>query len=536
MKIRNIFSLILASSLLFASCAKEVGTDSFDNIKLDKTFISISTDGGSASVKITATEEWNLLSPDTDYWKQSKTWVTPSDTTGTAGESTLTFTSEKGESREVTLKITCGGNTQYLIVRQGELAAVPVSVKDILDGKVAQGKTVIVSGTCTNIYNTTYGNWYLNDGTGELTIYGTLNAEGKTKEFESLGIEVGDVVTVSGPYTLYGTTHELTDVTVLEIKKALLTIESEAAPVSKDGEKFEVKVSYKGDNFQYSVPVECEDWVLVTGVNVHEGQATKIEPNPADTAYVSIKVAANPGDDARSGEVKFISTSTDNSGKKSSTEATYAISQKGGVMNVTVAKFLEAEVGDNEYRLTGKIESVANDKYGNLYVQDATGRVYVYGITDYTSLALRQGDIITIVGNRARYENAKVEDQKEEMTNARLEKSIKSTDVTVSEFLGKEVSSTYLTSPYYRLTGVVKEIVKEEYGNFYLKEESSDDYVYVYGLTVAPVAKNDKTFTSLGIAVGDKITIVGQRGQYAKSKIEDQKEEVLNAYFVSKAE
>lgn len=536
MKIRNIFSLILASSLLLASCGKEVGTDSFDNIKLDRTFISISTDGGSASVKITATEEWNLLSPDTDYWKHSETWVTPSDTTGAAGTSTLTFTSAKGESREVTLKIICGGNTQYLVVRQGELAAVPVSVKDILDGKVAQGKTVIVSGTCTDIYNTTYGNWYLNDGTGELTIYGTLNAEGKTKDFESLGIEVGDVVTVSGPYTLYGTTHELTDVTVLEIKKALLTIESETATVGKDGGKFEVKVSYKGDNFQYSVPMQYEDWVSVTGVNVHEGQATKIEPNPADTAYVSIKIAANTGNEARSGEVKFISASTGQDGKKSSTEAAYTISQKGGVMNVTVEEFLAAEVSDNEYRLTGKIESVVDDGKGNLYLQDATGRVYIYGVTDYASFGLRRGDIITIVGNRARYEKSKVEDQKDEMKNARLEKSIQSADVTVSEFLGKEVSSTYLTSPYYRLTGIVKKIVKEEYGNFYLKEESSDDYVYVYGLTAAPVAKNDKSFKSLGISDGDKITIVGQRGRYATSKVEDQKEEVLNAYLVSVGE
>lgn len=535
MKMRNILSFYLVSSLLFTSCGKEAGTDSFDNIKLDKTFLSISTDGGSASVKITATEGWNLLSPDTDYWKHSETWVTPSDTTGAAGESTITFTSSAGESREVTLTITCGGNTQYLIVRQGELAAVPVSVKDILDGKVAQGKTVIVSGTCTNIDNPTYGNWYLNDGTGELKIYGTLNAEGKTKDFESLGIEVGDVVTVSGPYTLYGTTHELTDVTVLEIKKALLTIESEAATVVKEGDKFEVKVSYKGDNFQYSIPTEYEEWISVTGINVHEGLATKIEPNPADTAYVSIKVGANDGEEVRKGEVKFISTSTDKDGKKSSTEATYTISQRGGVANVTVAEFLAEEVGDNEYRLTGKIESIYDATYGRLYLQDATGRVYIYGITDYSTLGLRQGDIVTVVGKRAQYSKAKIEDQKEEMTNAYLETSIKSTDVTVSEFLGKEVSSTYLTSPYYRLTGVVKEIVSDVYGNFYLKEESSDDYVYVYGLTAAPVAKNDKSFAGLKIAAGDKITIVGQRGQYSKSKIDDQKEEVLNAYFVSVA-
>ena len=58
----------------------------------------------------------------------------------------------------------------------------------------------------------------------------------------------------------------------------------------------------------------------------------------------------------------------------------------------------------------------------------------------------------------------------------------------------------------------------------------------MYGITSAPVAKNDKSFKNLGLAVGDEITIVGQRGQYAKSKVEDQKEEMVNAFFVSKAD
>ena len=44
MKIKNIFYLALASSLLFASCVKEEATDSFENIKLDKTFVNNQND------------------------------------------------------------------------------------------------------------------------------------------------------------------------------------------------------------------------------------------------------------------------------------------------------------------------------------------------------------------------------------------------------------------------------------------------------------------------------------------------------------
>lgn len=50
----------------------------------------------------------------------------------------------------------------------------------------------------TAIANTTYGNFYLEDKTGKIYIYGTLDKNGNEKNFSSLGIDVGDEVTVSG--------------------------------------------------------------------------------------------------------------------------------------------------------------------------------------------------------------------------------------------------------------------------------------------------------------------------------------------------
>ena len=79
-------------------------------------------------------------------------------------------------------------------------------------------KTYQVTGVCTSIDNTTYGNWYLKDATGSIYIYGTLDAKGATKNFLSLGLEVGDEVTVQGPKTTYGTTVELVNVTVIKIQ------------------------------------------------------------------------------------------------------------------------------------------------------------------------------------------------------------------------------------------------------------------------------------------------------------------------------
>jgi hypothetical protein len=84
----------------------------------------------------------------------------------------------------------------------------------------ADGTIYRVTGKCVEIANTTYGNWYLEDATGKVYIYGTLDAEGNTKNFASLGIEVGDEITVEGPRKTYKETVELVDVKVIEIKKA----------------------------------------------------------------------------------------------------------------------------------------------------------------------------------------------------------------------------------------------------------------------------------------------------------------------------
>lgn len=85
---------------------------------------------------------------------------------------------------------------QHLNVVQGEVSITNATCAEVIAGP--DNKTYQVTGTVTAIANTTYGNLYLNDGTGEIYIYGTLDASGAEKNFLSLGIEVGDEITVSG--------------------------------------------------------------------------------------------------------------------------------------------------------------------------------------------------------------------------------------------------------------------------------------------------------------------------------------------------
>lgn len=95
--------------------------------------------------------------------------------------------------------------------------AVKATCAEIIAG--ADGTVYEVKGVCTEIKNTLYGNWMLTDETGEVYIYGTLDAQGQSKNFESLGIEVGDTITVKGPKTTYKETVELVNVSVIAIAK-----------------------------------------------------------------------------------------------------------------------------------------------------------------------------------------------------------------------------------------------------------------------------------------------------------------------------
>ena len=82
------------------------------------------------------------------------------------------------------------------------------------------------------------------------------------------------------------------------------------------------------------------------------------------------------------------------------------------------------------------------------------------------------------------------------------------TEVTVEEFLEKPVSDNV----WYQLTGTITNIANTTYGNFDLTDETGT--VYVYGLTKEQASSNDKSFASIGLRVGDKVTLIGTRAYY----------------------
>ena len=60
-----------------------------------------------------------------------------------------------------------------------------------------------LKGTITSVAETTYGNFYINDGTGEVLIYGLCSPEGATKYWAASGAKVGDDIVVKTVRTSY---------------------------------------------------------------------------------------------------------------------------------------------------------------------------------------------------------------------------------------------------------------------------------------------------------------------------------------------
>lgn len=505
MKFKSILTLIF-STLLLAGCSEDQVLGTFGDLNLSTTYISIPAEGGDVQVTLNAGEAWEF-STEKDF--AIPEWITVSQTSGEAGKTELTFSAEASDAgREAELKIVSGTKSQFLKVRQGEMTASKATCKEV--NEAPDGKSFVVSGTITKIVNTTYGNWYMTDGTAELYIYGTLDAEGKTKNFTSLGLEVGDKVTIEGPKSSYNGDPQMVNVTVLDIEKALLKIVSEATEVSKDGGQLEVVLASKGKGAFFSVADECQDWISYSDAEYIDGVPSKLEPNPADTIVYTFNIAPNDGS-AREGSISFFA----NEGEP----IPYTFTQAGGIADVTVAQFLAAEVDDaKQYRIVGHVTGF-NNYNNNFYVKDYTGEVYAYYVnTQGQTLAI--GDFVTVVGKRSEYKGTP-----QMPKGTLLEKYTATPEVSVAEFLTKEDGNDV----YYKLTGTITEIKNAQYGNVYL-QDANGDIVYVYGLLPgygATGAAKQGLVEAMGLKVGDTLTIVGNKASYKGSP------QVGNAVYMS---
>ena len=77
-----------------------------------------------------------------------------------------------------------------------------ITIADFLS-KADPNTTYRLTGKVSNITNTQYGNFDLTDATGTIYVYGLLDKDGNARNFESLGIQEGDEITIEGKYNEY---------------------------------------------------------------------------------------------------------------------------------------------------------------------------------------------------------------------------------------------------------------------------------------------------------------------------------------------
>ena len=488
MKLRY-YIISLLALLAFATSCEEDAPTLLKEVQLSSSYVAIPIEGGSTSVTVNATDAWTIT--------EVPAWLTVSPTEGVAGEGTITFKADKASAtNEATIKLACAGKTQYInIIQLAEKSEVtPSSCAEVIVGP--DSKTYRVSGTCTSIANTQYGNWYLDDGTGSIYIYGTVDAAG-SYNWSKFGIEVGDKVTVEGPKTTYNGTVELVDVSVISVVKSLIKVEEQPAEIGKEGGEAFAKITYKGEGYSFSIPEDDKSWLSVSGTQVI-----------GDTTIVTFYAQPNEGG-ARSTTVSLSSAK----GDQNST-VTATVNQAGAIAEVSIAEFNAAEVGTAQYKITGIITKVAKASYGNFYLKDCTGETYVYGLGakgDFENLGLKEGDIVTVIGTRGEY-NGTIE-----MLGGQYVSHTSVTTSTIANFNAQADGTDW-----YMLTGTVREATEEEvaagckndmvtYGNFVLEDESGS--VYVYGVTTGYNGVS-KQFGTLGVNLGDVLTILCQKTTY----------------------
>ena len=343
MKFKYFFIALIAVAGFFASCSDDKDLGQLDGIQLSQSSLSIPVEGGQVEFDVTSAADWKFVTNDKkgNPVDSIPAWISSSCKSGSAGTTHVVFNAAatKGANNS-TFKLVSGALTQYITVIQGVLNPPFSTCAEILAGN--DGETYKVKGTLTRLSNTQYGNWYINDGTGEVYIYGTLDANGSEKNFASLKLEEGDEVTIQGPRETYKGTPQLKNVTVLSYTKSLIKVEElDKDTLDKAGEDFKVTLTLKGEGVTVDIPEADQSWLSVKGI-VTSG--TKAE--------ITFHANANAGG-ARSSSIGFTSTK----GKQSST-VTAAVYQLGSIIECPIADFNKAEKGSTVYRLTGVITKV----------------------------------------------------------------------------------------------------------------------------------------------------------------------------------
>lgn len=184
----------------------------------------------------------------------------------------------------------------------------------------------------------------------------------------------------------------------------------------------------------------------------------------------------------------------------------------------TIAEFISLANTKDTCILTGVVTNIANPQYGNFYIDDNTGTAYVYGLSNFTSYGIEEGDTVIVAGVYTLYNST------HEVVGARYISHKKPAEAwvpvpkTISEFIALNDGKRYI------LRGVVSNITDHTYGRFTLTDETAD--IIVWGIDQNEDG-NAFAFNASDISEGDTLSITGIYQLY------NSKNEVTSAHYIS---
>ena len=379
MKLRNYILSILAGAALAAGCAQEQVISSIAEFKPEKSYIGLPLEGGINTTPVKATASWSF---DTSAIPE---WLTVSPTSGGAEVEHIVFAAEPNtgnSERSVNLVVTVGGKQQRFTVIQAGPGAVEAPLSTIAQVVAGNdGETFRIRGTVTSIVNTNYGNLYVSDDTGSIYIYGLFNAKGQYPKdaggWATFGVEVGDVITVQGPRTLYnGTTLELVDATLINVEKSLIEVDPSEIAVGSEAGTFTVSVTSKANGMAV---LPSESWVRVTDIAAGE----------KDAVVYSFAYDANTTTASRTATIQF---------KAANSSRAVTVTQEG--VPPTGQSITEIVALPDNSGVETLESTVAAKTTKGFVLSDGTTAVYVY---DSGANAVEIGDVVKVLATKTTY-------------------------------------------------------------------------------------------------------------------------------------
>lgn len=415
MKIKNLFTLAVASFTIATACQKEpdLGPEEI-SISPAETTYEFPEKGGTYTIELTATVDWTIQG----YDKKNTPWLSiePSSGKASASVQTITITALANDGANRKADLVFYGN----IMNQAPLTitqpgpdgdASSLTVAEFIEKADTENKYMLTGVAGDIATNEKYWGFSLKDDTG--TISCPFIGE-NVEEFKNMNIHTGDTISIIGTYEFYTekSEHQLSDGVIDSHKQvnieSIKTVTVQEFLTAKD-----LFTMYRMTG-------------TVTG-NINATFASFDLQDETGTVYVyRVNNVSEYGSKLKSGDkVTLRGAYTEYNGKDEVVDCTIESHETGQGGNepvdepesaekITISDFLAKPVSETDwYELTGTIINIESTTYGNFTMSDETGTVYVYGLVkewangendkSFAEIGLEAGDIVTIWTLRAEH-------------------------------------------------------------------------------------------------------------------------------------